>query len=317
MLHFTRLMTTLLAIALIVPAAASAARRIDRNHDGLPDRWERMHHLSLKVDQGPRDQDRDGLVNRAEFADHTDPRNADTDGDGVSDANEDVNGDGVANVAQMPDGPAATTPGGSGEHHEGMLVSWDHIVSFSGDNHLLVIARSDGSTVTALVGDHLFLGCGAAAPGPFQVCSRSNLTPGAEVIVAHPVVNPGGVTIWDVVLLGLSAPAGDASPAPAPGHEPVPLPAGPGAAPPVTGSIVSFTGGVLKIRRDANGEEPAAPLSGIVAIRCIKVAGGVVTSTDTCGTDKLVPGANIALAQGGLADGVFKWMKLYLVLPGG
>jgi hypothetical protein len=55
----------LAAVLLAIPASA-AARSRDRNHDHIPDRWERAHHLSLKVKQGGRDQDHDGLRNRAE-----------------------------------------------------------------------------------------------------------------------------------------------------------------------------------------------------------------------------------------------------------
>jgi hypothetical protein len=76
-----------LVAALGVVSSASAKSR-DRNHDRLPDRWERTHHLSLKVKQAKRDQDRDGLNNRGEFRAKTDPRDADTDGDGVGDGNE-------------------------------------------------------------------------------------------------------------------------------------------------------------------------------------------------------------------------------------
>ena len=50
-----------LAMALLAPAVASAK---DRNHDRIPDRWERNHGLSLKVNQAKRDQDRDLLNNR-------------------------------------------------------------------------------------------------------------------------------------------------------------------------------------------------------------------------------------------------------------
>ena len=315
MLRLTRILTLLVAIAMLVPAAASAARRADRNHDGLPDRWERVHHLSLKVDQGPRDQDHDGLNNRAEYADHTDPRDADSDNDGVSDANEDTNNDGVPNVAETP--PAATPPPATpGEHHEGTLVPFDHVVSFNQSGNALEIARADGSTVTALVGEHTFLACGAAAPGPFQVCAKSNLTPGAKVIVARDEVNAGGVHVWATVLLGVTAPAGEPGPVPAPAPETPPAPA-PVAAPAVTASVVSFTEGVLRIHRSGNGEEPFAPLSGIAEIRCITVAGGFVTSNESCSQGHLVAGAQLSLAQGGLADGVFKWMKLYLVVSGG
>jgi hypothetical protein len=70
---------------LVLPAVASAK---DRNHDGIPDRWEQRHHLSLNVDQARRDQDHDGLRNRGEFEAGDNPRNDDSDGDGVMDGKE-------------------------------------------------------------------------------------------------------------------------------------------------------------------------------------------------------------------------------------
>lgn len=81
----------LLALALGVTALlalAGPAAAKDSNHDKIPDRWEKRHKLSLKVDQSRRDQDRDGLRNRAEFRTSNDPRDADSDGDGVSDGDE-------------------------------------------------------------------------------------------------------------------------------------------------------------------------------------------------------------------------------------
>ena len=89
-----RILITLAALALAalaVPAAASAhhgQRAGDRNRDGLPDRWERQHHLSLRVNQAHRDPDHDGLDNRKEFEHGTDPRNRDTNDNGVGDRNE-------------------------------------------------------------------------------------------------------------------------------------------------------------------------------------------------------------------------------------
>jgi hypothetical protein len=76
-----------LVAALGVVSTASAKSR-DRNHDRLPDRWERAHHLSLKVKQAKHDQDKDGLNNRGEFRAKTDPRDKDTDNDGITDGNE-------------------------------------------------------------------------------------------------------------------------------------------------------------------------------------------------------------------------------------
>src|SRR6478672_3212832 len=91
--HAPRVLVLLVAACslLLVFAAPSMARtHRDRNHDGLPDRWERSHHLSLKVNQARRDQDHDGLRNRAEFVAGTNPRDADTDNDGIDDAAEDA-----------------------------------------------------------------------------------------------------------------------------------------------------------------------------------------------------------------------------------
>jgi hypothetical protein len=75
------------AVAALVALPGTAVAK-DRNHDHIPDRWERSHHLSLKVNQARRDQDRDHLRNRAEFLAGDNPRNADTDGDGIPDGEE-------------------------------------------------------------------------------------------------------------------------------------------------------------------------------------------------------------------------------------
>lgn len=80
------LVAALGAIAMLVLPAIAAAK--DRNHDRIPDRWEKRHNLSLKVNQAGRDQDRDHLRNRAEFLAGDNPRNSDSDGDGIPDGNE-------------------------------------------------------------------------------------------------------------------------------------------------------------------------------------------------------------------------------------
>jgi len=73
---------------LVVFALPSLASARDRNHDRIPDRWEKRHHLSLQVNQARRDQDRDQLRNRAEFRARTNPRDADSDNDGIEDGDE-------------------------------------------------------------------------------------------------------------------------------------------------------------------------------------------------------------------------------------
>lgn len=82
---------TLIALALgavaifVLPGLASAK---DGNGDRIPDRWEKRHHLSLRVDQARRDQDGDQLRNLAEFRASDDPRDRDSDEDGVMDGEE-------------------------------------------------------------------------------------------------------------------------------------------------------------------------------------------------------------------------------------
>jgi len=71
------------ALALLAMPGLAAAK--DRNHDHLPDKWERKHHLSLKVNQAHKNQDGDSLRNRAEFLAGDNPRDADSNDDGVID----------------------------------------------------------------------------------------------------------------------------------------------------------------------------------------------------------------------------------------
>ncbi len=82
------LLTAVALLGAMALATSASARSGDRNHDRIPDRWERAHHLSLKVNEARRDQDKDGLKNLGEFRAGTDPRKADSDGDGTPDVKE-------------------------------------------------------------------------------------------------------------------------------------------------------------------------------------------------------------------------------------
>jgi hypothetical protein len=85
----TGLIVGLLGCLLVIGVpAASAKKAHDRNHDRIADRWERAHHLTLRVNQARRDQDRDGVKNLAEFRARMNPRDADSDDDGVEDGDE-------------------------------------------------------------------------------------------------------------------------------------------------------------------------------------------------------------------------------------
>jgi hypothetical protein len=121
-----RRIATAAATALAVTTSlglASAASAHDRNHDRIPDRWERAHHLSLRVNQARRDQDHDGLNNRGEFRAHMNPRKADTDGDGIPD----------------------------GEENAGTIASFD--------NGVLTINLAGGGTLTGAVTDETEIEC--------------------------------------------------------------------------------------------------------------------------------------------------------------
>lgn len=82
----TLLALALGALALLAMPGLAAAK--DRNHDRIPDRWEKRHKLSLTVDQARHDQDGDHLRNRAEFLAGDNPRDRDSDDDGVMDGHE-------------------------------------------------------------------------------------------------------------------------------------------------------------------------------------------------------------------------------------
>jgi hypothetical protein len=69
-------------------ATVSATPPRDRDHDRLPDRWERKYHLSTSKPSARRDLDRDRLRNRREFRLRTHPRRSDTDRDHLRDGAE-------------------------------------------------------------------------------------------------------------------------------------------------------------------------------------------------------------------------------------
>jgi hypothetical protein len=80
------LVAAMAALAMLALPAVAGAK--DRNHDRIPDRWEKRHRLSLHKNQARRDQDRDHLRNRAEYLSDNNPRDADSDNDGIEDGDE-------------------------------------------------------------------------------------------------------------------------------------------------------------------------------------------------------------------------------------
>lgn len=96
-------------------ATVSASAPRDRDHDRLPDRWERKHQLSTSAPSARRDPDGDRLRNLRELRLRTHPRRADTDRDRLRDGAEvrrfhtnprkrDSDGDGFADRCELRKG---------------------------------------------------------------------------------------------------------------------------------------------------------------------------------------------------------------------
>lgn len=111
------------ALALLAMPSLAAAK--DRNHDRIPDKWEKKHHLSLKFNQAHKNQDGDRLRNRAEFLAGDNPRDADSNNDGVAD----------------------------GEDNAGTITSFDT------ETGKLVINLFGGETVSGIVNEETEIKC--------------------------------------------------------------------------------------------------------------------------------------------------------------
>ena len=287
-----------LALALVAPAAAQAAT--DRNHDRIPDRWERAHHLSLRVDQSRRDQDHDGLRNRGEYLDHTDPHRRDSDRDGVPDGREDADHDGVSNAGEQEHPSTAGGDGtaDSGEHAEPVAT----ITSFA--EGVLDVRQPSGEEAVATVDGATRLLCAPPVEHSVAVaCPTNRLVPGTRVLTARRTDGH-----WDLVVLRSDAgTATTTTPPPPPAPAPVPAPAS-------TGVITAVGDGSVTITRPS-GEVVAGLVRASVVLRCVRVAGGYAISTDGCPTSHLVPGAQVALAQRSFVDGAWTWVTITLIEP--
>ena len=91
----------------------------DTDGDGIPDLWEKWTHGNRQVADGNIDRDGDGLTELEEFQNQTDPRTADTDGDGFDDAFEVANG---MNPIVQED----FTPVEPDENQNGIIDLWEN-----------------------------------------------------------------------------------------------------------------------------------------------------------------------------------------------
>ncbi|MEY2514524.1 MAG: hypothetical protein QOJ89_1882 [bacterium] len=300
-----------LLMALALPAGAQAAT--DRNHDRLPDRWERAHQLSLRVNQARRDQDHDGLVNRSEYLDHTNPRRKDSDRDGILDGNEDADRDGVSNEAEQHDGASKDRPAAA-EPREPIST----VASF--EDGQLDIRQPDGTDVVATIDDATRLLCAPPVEHSTAVaCPTERLVAGTRVLVARRTNDH-----WDMVILR-TANGGD-NPAGADGGddsgddgdiEPTTTttpPPAPPAAPAPTGTVTTVGDGSITITRPS-GEVVPGFVRASTVLRCVRVLSGYVVSNEPCSTSHLVVGRQVALAQRTQVDGGWAWASITLIEP--
>jgi hypothetical protein len=137
------------ALALLVfaiPATAGAkshhgkrhhhARVADRNHNGIPDRWERK----FRVHKATADPDRDGVTNIGEFHNGTNPRDADSNDNGIPDGADDANDDGVDDA----------------DEQSGTIASFDGTT--------LTVLLVNGDTLTGTVDSSTEIECDNPAP---------------------------------------------------------------------------------------------------------------------------------------------------------
>jgi hypothetical protein len=220
---------------------STLSKKADRNRDGLPDRWERRHGLSLRIKQARRDTDRDGLNNRGEWRAGSDPRDRDSDDDGVKDGDE-----GAGTVVSFEDG-VLVIKAFTGETFSGRVTSEtevgcddDHPYVWSGGT-MMARASHDGEDDDAREeesgddkGGERPAGASDDEPGDddggerpdgskdddddehgddhgncdpqHPVCGVADLKPGAVVAEARLSVRSGGA-VWSEVELDKPAPA--------------------------------------------------------------------------------------------------------------
>jgi hypothetical protein len=155
-----RLALALSALILLALPASAMAR--DRDHDGLPDRWEKKHHLSVTRASSSGDPDRDHVDNWNEHREGTNPRDRDSDNDRRPDGREDRDRDGLSNAGEDATG---NDPRDRDTDNDGVRDGREQggTVRSFGDDGTLVIALASGGTVSGFVTDFTEIRCRSEA----------------------------------------------------------------------------------------------------------------------------------------------------------
>jgi hypothetical protein len=151
--------TAIAASLLVIPAGALAKSR-DRDHDRMPDKWEKKHHLNVHANDARKDADRDHLSNLSEFRHGTDPQSADTDDDGVNDENELEDNTNPSKADSDDDGVE------DGDEISGTVVSFEN-------NVLTIQLPGDGAgTVSGTVNPSTVIECDDDSSAPSATASH-------------------------------------------------------------------------------------------------------------------------------------------------
>ena len=181
------LMIVALVAMLAVPAGA-IAKKGDRDHDRLPDKWEKKNRAAKpgadldkdgltnygefrsgtnprKADSdrdgtadGDEDRDRDKVDNGNEVRERTDPAKKDSDGDRKKDGVEDTDRDGLDNAGEDATGNDPIDPDTDGDGVKDGKETVGQVVAFDGDT--LTIRLPSGRTVSGLVDEDTDIECG-------------------------------------------------------------------------------------------------------------------------------------------------------------
>jgi hypothetical protein len=195
------------ALALLAMPSLAAAK--DRNHDHIPDKWEKRHHLSLRENQARLDQDRDHLRNRAESLAGDNPRDRDSNDDGVMDGNENA---GTISSFDAASGKLVIDLFG-GETISGLVIEGTEIkcedhsgASVSSDSGQENEAGDDnGGEGEEEPGDDNGGDNSGPGDGENGNCTTADLVPGAVVQEAELRVASGQATFEEVELSGKEA----------------------------------------------------------------------------------------------------------------
>src|SRR4051794_1329722 len=155
----TRMLLLALAAAVALLALPAVSQARDRDHDGLPDKWEKKFHLSIHKNSANADPDRDRVDNANEFRERTNPRRRDTNRNGRPDGREDRDRDHLNNAAEDVTGNDPVDRDTDNDGIEDGREQAGVVSSFNTATGDLTIDLANGGSVTGKVTDATEVEC--------------------------------------------------------------------------------------------------------------------------------------------------------------